>query len=459
MGFGKFLACVVGGAVAIVAAPVVLPVAAAVGGAVATGAAAAGAAAAGVAGAAAAAAGSTVVGGAIAGAATTAAGVVGTAATAVGSTVVGTAITGAATGIATTAASAVTATVAAAGTTGVAAAIGAAATYTAATAGEGFLNKAEAEEIIAAARRRYKRKKDGLDKTLHSSNERMIKLNEYKMEVYAGVINDSITLISQIVVPKEKQLDFTDDKKVVFLPKDSEIAQIKKTSEEAVKVVSQIANGASFLKAATGGSLAFMSQFGIASTGTTISSLSGAAATNATLAALGGGALSAGGGGMALGTSVLGGISVLPVAMMMSWQYAKQSEKALTEAKEYHVKLEKEIGKIETLEVFLKEGLNPRIDEIYMTINKMAETFDRTVLKDLSAIVQNNANPTGKVDYKQCSPSEQKRIQLAVYFTRKLKEMLAVKPLDQNGNLNLDTKRILENTKKDKQIQGVVGIV
>ena len=45
--------------------------------------------------------------------------------------------------------------------------------------------------------------------------------------------------------------------------------------------------------------------FGVASTGTAISSLSGAAATNAALAWLGGGALAAGGGGMAAGNAFL----------------------------------------------------------------------------------------------------------------------------------------------------------
>lgn len=44
-----------------------------------------------------------------------------------------------------------------------------------------------------------------------------------------------------------------------------------------------------------------------ATTGVAISSLSGAAATNASLAALGGGALSVGGGGMALGTAIVAG--------------------------------------------------------------------------------------------------------------------------------------------------------
>jgi hypothetical protein len=425
----------------VVAAPVILPVAATVGGAVAAGAGAIGAAV-----------GSTAVGGAIAGAASTAA-------AAVGSTAVGGAIAGAASTAAGAVATGLTSTVAVIGAEGVAAAIGAAATYSAATAGEGFMNKAEAEEIIASTRRRYTRKKDELENSISSSNERMMKLNEYKMEIYAGPIKESVDFISKIIVPKEKKMDFTDNKKVVFLPSDVELVKMKKTSDQAVEVMHQIAKGSSFIKAASGGSLAFMSQFGIASTGTAISSLSGAAATNATLAALGGGALSAGGGGMALGSAVLGGVSILPAAMMMSWAFAKESEKALTEAKEYHSKLEKEIGKMETVQVFLEKGLNPRIDEIYSTIQRITVLFEKTVLKDLSEIVQNRADSTGKVLYNNCSSSEQKKIQLAAYFTRKLKDLLAVKPLDKGGKLNEETEKYLEDIKKDNQIQGVVKIV
>jgi hypothetical protein len=54
------------------------------------------------------------------------------------------------------------------------------------------------------------------------------------------------------------------------------------------------------------GLMAYAMAFGTASTGTAISSLSGAAATNAALAWFGGGAISAGGGGMAAGATVLG---------------------------------------------------------------------------------------------------------------------------------------------------------
>ena len=57
--------------------------------------------------------------------------------------------------------------------------------------------------------------------------------------------------------------------------------------------------------------MGFATAFGTASTGTAIASLHGAAATNAALAWLGGGAVSAGGGGVAIGAIVVGGVVVV----------------------------------------------------------------------------------------------------------------------------------------------------
>lgn len=62
--------------------------------------------------------------------------------------------------------------------------------------------------------------------------------------------------------------------------------------------------------AASSATTAAVMAIGTASTGTAISTLSGVAATNATLAALGGGSLAAGGGGMALGSAILGGATL-----------------------------------------------------------------------------------------------------------------------------------------------------
>lgn len=91
--------------------------------------------------------------------------------------------------------------------------------------------------------------------------------------------------------------------------------------------------------AAGQGALGMIGLFGTASTGTAIAGLSGAAAWNATLAWLGGGSLVAGGGGMAVGTLVLGGIMVGPALAVGGFMLAGEGEKALTKAREYEAKV------------------------------------------------------------------------------------------------------------------------
>ena len=101
--------------------------------------------------------------------------------------------------------------------------------------------------------------------------------------------------------------------------------------------------------AASGATTAAVMALGTASTGTAISALSGAAATNATLAALGGGSLAAGGGGIALGTTILGaatlGVGLLVGGVIFSCAGSKLSSK-VDKAWEQMISNEQKINKI-----------------------------------------------------------------------------------------------------------------
>jgi len=75
---------------------------------------------------------------------------------------------------------------------------------------------------------------------------------------------------------------------------------------------------------AQAGTLFLVSNFATASTGASISALSGGAATNATMAWLGGGSVATGGGGMAAGSVVLvSGVGVVIIAgtAAVMWYY------------------------------------------------------------------------------------------------------------------------------------------
>jgi len=104
-----------------------------------------------------------------------------------------------------------------------------------------------------------------------------------------------------------------------------------------------------------------------ASTGTAISTLSGAAASNAVLAWLGGGSLAAGGMGVAGGTAVLsaltwtatGGAAILVAGFIASAHYSKK----LTEAREYEKNVDIRIAQMEKAWVVM-EGIAKRVQEL-----------------------------------------------------------------------------------------------
>lgn len=121
--------------------------------------------------------------------------------------------------------------------------------------------------------------------------------------------------------------------------------------------------GASAAAAAPQAALMGVSAFASASTGTAISSLSGAAATNATLAWLGGGSLAAGGGGMAAGTAVLGLVAVAPAAFVGGITVAVIGSKQKTSARKYAVDVSAACANVEAA-IGLLPKITQRVEEL-----------------------------------------------------------------------------------------------
>lgn len=131
------------------------------------------------------------------------------------------------------------------------------------------------------------------------------------------------------------------------------------------------------------GAYGSVGMFAAASTGTAISSLAGAAATNATLAWLGGGSLAAGGFGMAGGAAVLGGIVAAPAILVAGVFMESKASEALTEAEAYAAKVDIEIVKIEQAMAVL-EAIQLNAQEMSDTLGKLAERFDNVKVYDNS---------------------------------------------------------------------------
>jgi len=106
---------------------------------------------------------------------------------------------------------------------------------------------------------------------------------------------------------------------------------------------------------------------GVASTGTAISTLSGVAATNASLAALGGGSLAAGGGGIAAGTLVAGGLVLVPALMLGSILLHGKAEHVERQVDAEVLKMDEADARMEKTLTRLK-GLTLRAEEMFRAI-------------------------------------------------------------------------------------------
>ncbi|WP_284561045.1 hypothetical protein [Bacillus sp. T2.9-1] len=134
--------------------------------------------------------------------------------------------------------------------------------------------------------------------------------------------------------------------------------QINQTLEKGQLALTAATGAAVGATAGVGTALAtwgLASTLGVASTGTAISTLSGAAATNATLALLGGGAVAAGGGGMIAGATVLGGIVAIPalVALGVFSHFSAKKKIAEIEIAIYNMQIN--MSKMETNMIRMKK--------------------------------------------------------------------------------------------------------
>lgn len=159
----------------------------------------------------------------------------------------------------------------------------------------------------------------------------LTQLGEEKLFVLSSSMTEFLDCFQKI-----KNVDFKDTEGLDELKKMHIDEQDFVEMRSLVNFAGSLAGGA--VAGTAGGALAAFGAYGaaqalaFASTGTAISALSGAAATNATLAFFGGGSLAAGGLGMAGGTAVLGGLVAGPALMVMGLVAGGVAKKNLDKA-------------------------------------------------------------------------------------------------------------------------------
>lgn len=280
--------------------------------------------------------------------------------------------------------------------------------------------KKQAEENIQNATSVTEKKRDNL-------NSRIDKYAETKL----AAINNTICLFIEYlreIGQKNKGKEYEALQSIDV--KKEDIADIQDLGINAVNMAKG-ATGSSLLGAmALLGTKAAVLQgvtvFASASTGTAISGLSGAAATNATLAFLGGGSIASGGGGMATGAMVLGGITAgafLAVGTLTGGiLLSAHGSRALTMATKYAADVEKGVATLEKSWAIM-DGISERVNELEgLTIDLEKRAVEQ--LKTLAAFVP---------DFDTKNPQHQKAFQKTALLMKSIGELANTPLIDEKG--------------------------
>ncbi|PSB57726.1 hypothetical protein [Chamaesiphon polymorphus] len=305
--------------------------------------------------------------------------------------------------------------------------LGAAALITAgvgvAAGADGVAKMDEAKKIGKAAQKRYEQKQKSVERTFQVTQKWAEEYGQLQIEVKIETIGRFAAFIERIgQQTSQRDMEFLEGLEGVS---PQQIQEYKASVLEAQNFVKGGFQALGAASAAGQGTVALVGLFGTASTGTAIGGLSGAAAWNATLAWLGGGSLATGGGGgMALGSIVLGGIAIAPALMVGGFVLGGQGEKALTKAHRYSAEANTEIAKIDAVEDLLEQVQN-RIREL----KDLVKTLNA---KAIDGLVELESQPF-------VSERDAAKFQQVALLIKALAEILKVPVLNANGNLNQDT--------------------
>lgn len=230
----------------------------------------------------------------------------------------------------------------------------------------------KAKDIGERAERRHRRRMRELDEVRDATNEKFQYLGKSKISIFDNQIKHILEVVHKSS-NKQAKSALKDFYSTFSL---TELKEIKSMIQASLEL------STNFGSSAVAGALAGLGAYGsvpliaTASTGTAISTLSGAAATNATLAWLGGGSLAAGGFGISGGMIALGGIVAGPALAVSGFMLASKAEKALTQAHEYRAQVDKAIGQLDLVEEGL-HGLQKNADEMQYALDEMVKRFEK----------------------------------------------------------------------------------
>lgn len=307
---------------------------------------------------------------------------------------------------------------------------------------DGVSKMEEAKKLGKAAQERYERKRKSVENTLQATQDLAEEYGQIQIQVKLQTIGCFVAFIERIgQKASQSDMEFLEGLEGVSPQR---IQEYKAAALEAKRFTTGGVAAVGAAYAAGQGTVALIGLFGTASTGAAIGGLSGAAAWNATLAWLGGGSLAAGGGGMALGTLVLGGIAVGPALMIGGFVLGGQGEKALTEAHRYAAQANTEIAKLDAFEDFLSQVQRRIIEQRDLVnglnskaLDSLVELESRVFMRTGVWIKDEEKLDIGSIDFNPERDAAQ--FQQVALLIKTLVEIMKIPVLNAEGNLNQDT--------------------
>lgn len=288
----------------------------------------------------------------------------------------------------------------------------------------------DAASIVDAARKR-------VDTQRQATNDVLVDYGARKLRAFNGVIDDFIKAFGRLKNVELSQsveldkLNLGDFSKQTLSGLRQDYQALK---DAGLGVGAGLGSGAALAFGAYNGTM----MLATASTGTAISSLGGVAATNATLAWLGGGSLATGGGGMALGTAVLGGIVAGPALAIFGHIMGGKGEEALNKARSNR-------EQAQTIAANANKAV-AQLDAIGQVTSLANGTFSavtarlRRAVRELEQVIANEGE-----EYGAFSSASRDAVFRTVKFAQLIKALIDTPILDEAGQLVLSTQKRVED--------------
>ena len=294
----------------------------------------------------------------------------------------------------------------------------------------GAVKMKDAKDTMESADRRHRRNIARFEEKNTLATTTMDNLGKLELEILSG-FEKFVNVFEQIA--NKPKFD-TINKDGVFLPKynKDELQSVSVGAGVLLGGLGGAATGTAGGFAAAGATVAAIKTFGTASTGAAIIGLKGAAATNATLAALGGGSLAAGGGGMALGSAILGG-ATLGVGLLVGGIIFNVTGKKLSEkADEAWAQMKKAEAEIDRICPYLEE-LETAANKYYATLNSVNVLYKKNF-----ELLDSMVNVLDRRDYNTFSEKEKLVVENTVRLVGLLYEMCKVQLVLQSEGEQLN---------------------